>query len=461
MIEWKKELINVCPKSGYVRCFLGRCFVLLLEITELREEKMPNMNLPYVNIALDAFGCLVMLIVLLSCINEYARNRRGMSKSFIVLLVFVIATLVSDLLSWIGEGNIDLSLLTTVSNTVAVCFSYATIICFMFYLKETLNNQSKMLSVMAGLFSALSIITGIFLVANIFYEYAFYVNEFGHYVRVENVMMSIIYLQFPVLSFISIILALIFTVNSDKTVRLTFIVYTVFPVTGVLLDYFIHGLSLTYIGLVLSVLIIYANIYLQNQKTIEKQKNALMLSQINPHFVYNTLSTIASMCDISPKQAKYLTIDFSQYLRRNIDTLTSEELIPFEQELAHVECYLKIEKARFRERLNVNYSVQCKDFSIPPLTIQPIVENAVKHGITKKAEGGSIRLSTYEEDTHYVIEIIDDGVGFDTEASEMHVGLKNVRSRIAAMCRGELTVKSTLGVGTRVRIEIPKKKGKR
>ena len=194
---------------------------------------------------------------------------------------------------------------------------------------------------------------------------------------------------------------------------------------------------------------------------IEKQKNALMLSQINPHFVYNTLSTIASMCDTSPKQAKYLTIDFAQYLRRNVNTLTSEELIPFDQELDHVVCYLKIEQARFRERLNVIYSIQCKNFSVPPLTVQPLVENAVKHGITKKASGGTIKISTFEENSNYVIEIIDDGVGFDSENTEMHVGIKNVRNRVITMCKGTVTIKSTASVGTRVTIEIPKKKGKR
>jgi LytS/YehU family sensor histidine kinase len=167
------------------------------------------------------------------------------------------------------------------------------------------------------------------------------------------------------------------------------------------------------------------------------------------------------MCDSSPKQAKYLTIDFAQYLRRNINTLTCEEMIPFEQEMDHVACYLKIEQARFRERLNVIYSIQCKNFSIPPLTVQPLVENAVKHGITKKASGGTVKISTFEEDSNYVVEIIDDGVGFDSESTEMHVGLQNVRSRLAATCRGELTVKTTEGIGTRVTIVIPKKKGQR
>lgn len=167
------------------------------------------------------------------------------------------------------------------------------------------------------------------------------------------------------------------------------------------------------------------------------------------------------MCDTSPKQAKYLTIDFAQYLRSNIASLTSEDLISFDKEMEHVACYLKIEKARFRERLNVIYAIQCKDFKVPPLTLQPLVENAVKHGITKNAGGGTVKISTYEEDTYYVVEIIDDGVGFDAENAEKHVGIENVRSRVAGMCKGELIIKSTLGVGTRVRIEIPKTKGSR
>lgn len=237
--------------------------------------------------------------------------------------------------------------------------------------------------------------------------------------------------------------------------------YTLIPVAGILIDYTIHGLSLTYVGLTVSALVIYTSIYLKKQKLIESQRNSLMLSQINPHFVYNTLSTIAAMCDVSPSQAKYLTIDFSRYLRQNLTSVTNENNIPFEEELNHVECYLKIEKARFRERLNVIYSIQCRDFEIPPLSIQPLVENAVKHGITKRAEGGTIKISTYDIDTHYVVKIIDDGVGFDAQATEMHVGLENVQSRIRAMCRGEVSVKSTVGIGTRVTIEIPKDKGKR
>ena len=299
-----------------------------------------------------------------------------------------------------------------------------------------------------------------FCVGNAFFQYAFFVDESGHYEHTGDGAMGLVYLLYPILAVLAIVLMAFFANTSARINRFAFLIYTLFPVIGVVIDYTFHGISLTCVGFTISLLVIYTNIYLTRQKELEAQRNALMLSQINPHFIYNTLSTIASMCDISPKQAKYLTVDFSQYLRRNIDTLNSEALIPFEQELEHVECYLKIEKTRFRERLNVIYSIQCKEFNIPPLTVQPLVENAIKHGVTKKIDGGTVKICTYEQDSNYVIEIIDDGVGFDIETAEMHVGLQNVRNRIAAMCKGDLTVKSTEGVGTRVTIEIPKKKGK-
>lgn len=421
---------------------------------------MPNIHLPYVNIALDAFALVITLIIFVSCASEFSNEKIG-SRHFLLLQISVIVALISDMIGWLGEGHPTLSFITLVSNTVASCACQIIIISFMAYLIASLYANSRAARCVLTMFRVLCALSLLFSIGNAFFGYAFAVNDQGHWHRNDTEGMGLIYLLFPILSFFAIILLTFFAKRSAKINRAAFFVYTLFPVVGVIVDYTFHGISLTYAGFAVSILVIYTSIYLTRQKQLEAQRNALMLSQINPHFVYNTLSTIAAMCDTSPKQAKYLTIDFSQYLRRNIGSLTSEELIPFEQEMEHVACYLKIEKARFRERLNVIYSTQCKDFSVPPLTVQPLVENAIKHGITKKANGGTIKITTFEEDTHYVIEIIDDGVGFDPETTEMHVGIQNVQNRLAATCRGTVTIKSTLDVGTRVTIEIPKKKGKR
>ena len=365
---------------------------------------MPSLHLPYVNIAIDAFALIVTLIILATCIGEFSNKKIG-SKHFLLFQISIVIALIADMIGWLGEGHPELSVMTLSANTVMACACRLAIVGFMGYLIASLYSNSRAASFVMSIFRVLCALSILFCIGNAFYGYAFYVNEYGHYEHSGNNAMGFLYLLYPILAGFATILMAFFAKSSAKINRWAFFIYTLFPIAGVVLDYIFHGISLTCAGFAVSILTIYTSIYLTRQKELESQRNALMLSQINPHFIYNTLSTIAAMCDLSPKQAKYLTIDFSQYLRRNIDSLTSEELIPFDQEMEHISCYLKIEKARFRERLNIIYSIQCKEFCIPPLTVQPIVENAIKHGVTKKAEGGTVKICTYEEDTCYVIEI--------------------------------------------------------
>ena len=325
---------------------------------------MPTVQLPYVNIALDAFALVVVLFVFVSCIYEYSEKKSG-SVYFPVLLISVIVALICDIVGWLGEGNPSLSVMTVVANTLASCACQIVVFSYMAYLIAALYANCRAAIYIRMIFRVMCVLSLCMCIGNAFFGYAYAVNAEGHWVRVGNVWTSFAYLLFPILSFLAIILLTFFAKKSAKLNRAAFVVYALFPMAGVILDYIFHGISLTYIGFTVSILVIYMSIYLTRRKQLESQKNALMLSQINPHFVYNTLSTIASMCDTSPKQAKQLTIDFARFLRENISTLTSEELIPFDREMDHVACYLKIEKARFRERLNLIYSIQCRISAYP------------------------------------------------------------------------------------------------
>ncbi len=430
----------------------------------IRGSGMPRIELAYVNIALNFFGFIVIAIIFSACFGEWLKQRSG-TKSFIILLGFVMLALMADTVSWICEGQTELAMATIISNTIASCAGQIATICFMRYLRINLYTNSRGAAFTLNVFSVFCVLSVLFAIGNAFFGYSFVVSSNGHYVHSENTVMVLLHFAFSITSFAAIVLLAIFAKTSSRSNRVAFIIYALLPLAGIIADYSIHGISLTYVSIVISMLVLYTNIYLEKQRLIEEQKSALMLSQINPHFTYNTLSAIAAMCDVSPKQAKNLTIDFARYLRSNIDALSSEQRIPFQKELEHVECYLKIEKARFREKLNIIYSVDCKDFFIPPLSVQPIVENAVKHGITKRSEGGTLKISTYIKEEKYIVEIIDDGVGFDVEAFESnkqgHIGLDNVRSRIRRICKGKLSIKSTFGVGTRVTIEIPCEQGRR
>lgn len=213
------------------------------------------------------------------------------------------------------------------------------------------------------------------------------------------------------------------------------------------------------LALVIVLKVIPANIHAaikekELKEELQQNRIAMMLSQIQPHFLYNSITAIQGLCRQNPEEARTALGDFADYLRGNMDSLNSESLIPFSIELSHIEAYLKLEKLRFGEELNVVYDIQEKEFSLPSLTVQPLVENAVKHGILTKENGGTIALKTCREGDMICISVVDDGSGFDTEAvsdqndQKTHIGLQNVRKRLQQMVNGTLVIASTPGKGT-------------
>ncbi len=196
---------------------------------------------------------------------------------------------------------------------------------------------------------------------------------------------------------------------------------------------------------------------------LQESRISIMLSQMQPHFIFNTLNTIYHLCEIDPDVARSTLDSFSQYLRNNIDNLERSEMIHFDKEMSFVKAYLDIEKVRFDDELQITFDTAVTNFKLPVLTVQPIVENAVKHGTSKKQGVSSLCISTRETDTAYEIVIRDTGAGFDTEHlpdnEHKHIGISNVRQRLAHLCNGTLSIESRVGEGTTATIRIPKKEG--
>ena len=191
---------------------------------------------------------------------------------------------------------------------------------------------------------------------------------------------------------------------------------------------------------------------------LKESRISIMLSQIQPHFIYNTLGTIERMCLKDPEKAFDLVRNFSLYLRGNFSELDSVTPIRFTEELKHVEHYVNIEKVRFPD-MNIQYAVETTGFVLPALSVQPLVENAIKHGLMRLETGGTVIIRSYETPAHFCVEVKDDGVGFDVDLpvnEKKHVGLRNIRGRLKAMVNGELIIKSELGKGTKAVIMIPK-----
>ena len=191
---------------------------------------------------------------------------------------------------------------------------------------------------------------------------------------------------------------------------------------------------------------------------LAESRISTMMSQIRPHFIYNTLGSIEQLCKLDPPKAGELVHNFAKYLRGNFGELDNPKPIFMSQEMQHVHHYISIENVRFPD-MTFTFEMNSEDFKIPALTVQPLVENAIKHGLMKLTSGGTIHVDSYETDKSYCISVVDDGVGFDVGAlheDRTHVGIRNIRERLKVMVNGTLEIESTIGVGTKVLIKIPK-----
>lgn len=232
-----------------------------------------------------------------------------------------------------------------------------------------------------------------------------------------------------------------------------FIIIYMFAAIDVLVTFWMVLCAMTMFSLILT-----DNVekYMQQQRKIASQHASVMVLQMRPHFIYNTMMGIYYLCDQDPKKAKQVTLDFTTYLRKNFVAIASEDTIPFSAELEHTRAYLAIEQAQFEDSLFVSFDTPHTMFRVPPLTLQPIVENAVKHGMKSSSEPIHISVVTRQTNTASEIIVEDDGIGFDlVDDNEPHIALNNIRERLELMCKGKLIIVPREGGGISVKVTIP------
>ena len=193
------------------------------------------------------------------------------------------------------------------------------------------------------------------------------------------------------------------------------------------------------------------------QDLMSAQRIRIMMTQIQPHFLFNALNTIRALYAKDSPLAERTLEDFSTYLRQNLESLSQTDLIPVSKELEHTRLYAQIESQRF-PNVRVEYRIEDTQFEVPALTIQPLVENAIRHGVRSRADGLVIVSTVREEGAHRVT-VQDNGVGFDPRQQlsdeELHIGIRNVRERVEKICGGNLVLTSEIGKGTSVTMVFP------
>ena len=194
----------------------------------------------------------------------------------------------------------------------------------------------------------------------------------------------------------------------------------------------------------------------KQEREIARQRAGIMVLQMRPHFIYNTMMSIYYLCKQDADKAQQVTLDFTTYLRKNFTALANEELVPFKDELEHTRAYLAVEQAQHEDMLFVEYDTPHINFSMPSLTLQPLVENAVKHSLDPNGDPLRIYITTRQTEAGSEIIVENNGVDYrPADDNEPHIALSNIRQRLEMMCKGEMTITPREGGGTVVKVIIP------
>lgn len=446
-------------------------------VVELKKLEMKvirtNLNeLNYMSAALEIFAAIVTLVLLVGCLLE--RKLRTKSGKLFVWCLFVnIAMLLVDAPIWILLANPRSENVTLVKflSLFSDTFLCSLISLYAYCLTEYINERKKISYRYAGFITALCGIAVLLLLVNAFNGMYIYYDENGLDQTGPLYLMSQAFNV--VLPAMTMALALR---NHDAlgwADTLIWVLYGAIPVLSIPFQIF-WAVTPVYLAMTVSFVLINTLIHVEQVKraadvekalvqkelALSESNNSLVLSQTQPHFLYNALTSIYRLCDVKPEAAKEAVSNFSKYLRGNLDSIKQTKMISFADELKHLEAYLYLEKIRYGDYLEVRFDIKVTEFFIPPLTVQPLVENAVNHGISDLPDGGCVKISTHEEPDCYEIQVSDNGVGFDIDAKlldeRLHIGIANVRSRLKIMCNGTLDIFSAAESGTKAIIRIPK-----
>ncbi|MCQ2499572.1 MAG: histidine kinase [Lachnospiraceae bacterium] len=433
---------------------LGICLYNMVNLEDLIEGYATDL----------VVDCLGMLICGVLLIGIFAGNKEDKQNHAMFRMIFSLnALFFMDLLSSCIEGNSRFINGVLITNTLGFMTEDILGYTYWTYIRDELKLSGKFLQIANKIALFVIGVNLVLDVINMKLDLFFTVSENGEYVDLPFEFMA----DIAILAIF--ILALIAILRSDKRIneKLILLSFVVFPFVAYMFESITQEYSWTFVSYLLSVLLIYIRIFSEREKKIAeqqviltKQSTALMISQIQPHFLYNVLTTISNLCVTDPEEAEETTVLFSQYLRTNLDSLRNQEPVPFSTELMHIKTYVELEKKRFGDILNVEYDIKEQNFKVPSLGLQPIVENSIKHGIRGKNAPGLVKISTYKENGNFKIVIEDDGIGFDMnqpskEDGRSHVGMLNVKERLKQMCNASMKIESSPGNGCRTEITIP------
>ena len=428
---------------------------------------MPNFNeMIELNIGLLIFAILVTFFILLGCVGYKSRNLSYM-RNFVWIVCMNLVMLIGECGLWImklGFKNVWLTKLfgffSYGGGTIMALFY---LFCILSFVEErgapdVSYRSAYLMRIVCGCYLVL-----VFL--SMFNGMLFQVDAHGN--LTDGPYYWIAWLIDPMILLIEILVVVHYRKNLSRFGTIVMLNYGLVSLLTTGLQsiwYPVPELLACTLALLLMFMLFYwemAKNLVENERELMQSQVSLAISQIQPHFLYNTLSTIAELCRKDSAMAEEVTNRFALYLRGNLEHMGDSFPVEFSKELKHVQTYLWIEKIRFQEELQVVYDIQTEDFIIPALTVQPLVENAVKHGMMGSENVCTITIRTRRDKRSCQVIIEDDGCGFNPNEKKndgrKHVGIESVRSRLRYMVGGTLTIHSEIGKLFMFLIELPVK----
>jgi two-component system LytT family sensor kinase len=425
-----------------------------------------------VHITLEIWGAVFCLIIG-AVIYAEKQTEHTSDRMLLMLILTDMLLLISDTVAWTFRGTMTMPgfYMVRVSNFLVFTFSFVIEIIAAEYLSSLISeNNGKENRAFNRAINIIAVIEFIALVISRFNNTIYTFDSHNRYYRTKY------YTVFTVAWIMIMSLMVTNVVKNRKTLGKKrysgLMCYCIAPGAAVIVQLFHYGISILNIFITLAVFMIFVfheaerakREQIQAQKLNDMQVE-LLKSQIQPHFLFNSLTAIQTLIAKDPGEAYEAVGDFADFMHGTMNALTSDKLISIEEEMRTTDGYLAMEKRRFGDGLIIETDIADRDFVLPALTIQPIAENAVRHGIRGKNAPGVLTIKTQKDTAGHmhVITVRDDGIGFDPETvcsdGGTHVGIENVRRRVELMCGGTLEIMSSCGCGTTVKITIPVKRG--
>lgn len=432
---------------------------------DLQKQAMTIKSIEMLNIGLCSMAVIIILIVLLSYIIHRKQDLILKDNNFRNVVIFALVGVIAESLSW-NENVLSQmpGVYLLILDIDYIAMSFAIMYFHLIILDHMVASRVRIKWYSGISFFILMLVCILWLISN--WTGLFFTLDNGLFIRSNLYNLS----QIPeILIFVFDIFVII--LNIKKMPKMEFAVwigYMVFTLFSVMLT-LVSEIVFMDVACSVIILLMYLMLSMQSsiirarqQTKIEQQKNYIALSQMEPHFLYNTISAIMGI-EGTNSETRNALVTFGKYLRQNLDSIKTEDCIPFTKELEHVKLYSSLETLRFDD-VKVIFEVEDEDFLLPPLVVQILVENAIRHGVSVKECGGSVRVTQSQTETDYMICVEDDGIGFEPDKlpadNKTHVGLENIELRLKEMCGGKLILESKLGVGTKATIIIPKIRGK-